>query len=66
MQRHDDLIKATLILISGGGSTIPSAQEGKSGSIYLVELISCLSHANAHAFHENPDCIYTELTFQNP
>ena len=28
--------------------------ERKSGSIYLVkELISCLSRANVHAFHEN-------------
>ena len=29
----------------------------------LKELISCFSHANVHAFHKNPDCIYTELTF---
>ena len=27
------------------------------------EFISCLSRANVRAFHENPDRIYTELTF---
>ena len=46
---------ATLIFISGRCS----AQEGKSGSIYLVELISCLSWARVVAIHGNPDhCIY--------
>ena len=38
------------------------AQEGKSGSIYLVKM----SPANASAFHKNPDRIYTELTLNNP
>ena len=30
-------------MFSGRGSAISSAEEGKSGSIYLVKLISCLS-----------------------
>ena len=30
------------------------------------ELLSCFSHAKKHDFHENPDHIYTELTFINP
>ena len=37
-----------------------------SGSIYLKELISCLSRANVCAFHENPDRLYTELAIINP
>ena len=31
-----------------------------------IELLSCFSHANKRDFHENPDHIYTELTFINP
>ena len=58
---------ATLLFISGCGSAISSAKEGKSGFIYnLVELISFLSRANVRAFHENPNRIHTELTFINP
>ena len=30
------------------------------------ELLSCFSHAKKRDFHENPDHIYTELTFINP
>ena len=30
------------------------------------ELLSCFSHANKRDFNENPDHIYTELTFFNP
>ena len=30
------------------------------------ELISFLSRANVHAFHENPNGLHTELTFINP
>ena len=30
------------------------------------ELLSCFSHANKRDFHENPDHIYTELSFINP
>ena len=55
----------TLIFISGRGSAISSAQKGKSGSIGK-ELLSCFSHAKKRDFHENPDHIYTELTFINP
>ena len=55
---------ATLIFISGCGSAISSAKEGKSGFIYnLVELISFLSRANVRAFHKNPNRIHTEVTF---
>ena len=58
---------ATLIFISGWGSAISSAKEGKSGFIYnLVELISFLSRANVRAFRENPNRMHTELTFINP
>ena len=58
---------ATSILISGRGSAISSAKQGKSGYIYnLVELISFLGRANMRAFHENPNHIHTELTFINP
>ena len=50
---------ATLIFISGCGSAISSAKEGKSGFIYnLVELISFPSRANVRAFHEIPT-VYT-------
>ena len=30
------------------------------------ELLSCFSHAKKRDFYENPDHIYTELTFINP
>ena len=53
----------TLIFISGRGSAISSAKEGKSGCIYnLVELTSFLDRANVH----DPNRIHTELTFINP
>ena len=40
----------------------------KETRFYIVgkDLINCVSRANVHAFHENPDCLYTELTFINP
>ena len=59
---------ATLIFISGRGSAISSAKQGKSGSIYnlVKNLISCLGRANVRAFHENPNRTHTELTFINP
>ena len=34
--------------------------------LFGKELISCLSRANVRAFHENPDRIYRELTFNDP
>ena len=40
------------------------AIEGKSGSIYLVQLISCLSCANVCAFNGNPDR-YIDLLLHN-
>ena len=61
---------ATLICISGSGSAISSAKEGKSGFIYnLVQciwLISFLGRANVRAFDEKPNRIHTELTCINP
>ena len=54
---------ATLIFISGCGSAISSAKEGKSGFIYII---SFLSRANVRAFHENPYHTHTELTLINP
>ena len=54
---------ATLMFISGHGSAISSAKQGKPVSI---ELISCLGRANGHAFHENINRIHTELSFINP
>ena len=47
---------ATLIFISGCGSAISSAKEGKSGFIYnLVKSKSAFfGRANVRAFHENP------------
>ena len=54
---------ATFIFISGRGSAISSAKEGKSGSTYkLVKNY----RAKVRAFHENPNRIHTELTFINP
>ena len=53
---------AALIFISGRGSAITSAKEGKSG---FTHIISFLGRANMHAFYENPNCIHTELTFVN-
>ena len=47
---------ATLIFISGRGSAISSAKQGKSGSIYNL--------VNVRAFNENHN--RTELTFINP
>ena len=34
--------------------------------LFGKELISCLSRANVHAFNENPDRIYSELSLINP
>ena len=53
--------RATLIFISGCGLAISSVQEGKSCSIYLV-----FEPVNVRVFHENPNSLYTELTFINP
>ena len=55
---------ATLIFISGRGSAISSAKEGKSGFIYNFgkELISFLDRTNVRAFHENPNRMHTGLT----
>ena len=53
---------ASLIFISGCGSAISSAKDGKSGFIYNF----FLSRANVRAFHENPNRIHTELTFIKP
>ena len=52
---------ATLIFISGHGSAISSAKEGKSGCIYNLVKSACVS-----AFHENPNRIHAERTFINP
>ena len=56
----------TLIFISGRGSALSSAQKGNQVLSIGKELLSCFSHANKRDFHENPDHIYTELTFINP
>ena len=52
---------ATLIFISGCGSAISFAKEGKSGLIYKL-VKSFLSRANVRVFHENPN----RITFINP
>ena len=57
--RLDNTAVMTLIFQSGRGW----AQEGKSCSICLLKLISCLSCANVHAFHGNPD-LYIYLTLE--
>ena len=59
---------ATLIFISGRGSAISSAKEGKSGSIYnlVKSLIGFLNRAKVRALNENPNRILTKLTFINP
>ena len=59
---------ATLIFISGRGSAISSAEQGKSGSIYnlVKNNLVVLGRTNVRAFHENPNRIDTELTFINP
>ena len=46
---------ATLIFISGRGSAISSAKEGKLSFIYNL--------VNVRAFHVNPNRIHTELIF---
>ena len=56
----------TQIFISGRGSAISSAQKGNQVLSIGKELLSCFSHAKKRDFHENPDHIYTELTFINP
>ena len=48
---------ATLIFISGRGSTFSSAKEGDSGFIYNL-----VKNSNVRAFHEK----HTEPTFINP
>ena len=53
----------TLIFISGRGSSISSAKQGKSGFSYNLVMND---RGNVRAFHENPYCIHTELTFINP
>ena len=59
---------ATLIFISGRGSAISFALEGKSGFIYnLVKSQYCfLGRANVRCFHKSSDRIYTDLTCINP
>ena len=54
---------ATLVFISGRGSAILPAKQGKS---VFKELISFLGRANVRTFHKNPNRIHTELTFVNP
>ena len=55
------------MFISGRDSTISSAKEGNSGSIYnLVKSWRVVWAANVRAFHEHPNRIRTELTFINP
>ena len=41
-------------------------KKGKQVLSIGKELLSCFSHANKRDFNENPDHIYTELTFINP
>ena len=50
---------ATLIFISGYGSAISSAKEGKSGFIY--NLVKSKSVFLGRSIHENPNRIHTEL-----
>ena len=53
-----------LIFISGRGSAISSAKEGKSG--YIYHLAKSLGRANVRAFHKDPNHNHTEPTFINP
>ena len=58
---------ATLIFISGRGSAISSAKEGKLGSIIIWKRVNkLLGRANVRVYHESPDRIYTDLTCINP
>ena len=60
-------VKATtLIFISGCGSAISFAKEGKSGLLIKSRVNKLLGRANVRAFHEKPYRIHTELTFINP
>ena len=52
----------TLIFISGRGSAILTAKQGKSGS----KINKVYELANVRAFHENLNRIHTEITFINP
>ena len=40
---------ATLIFISGRGSAIPSAKEGKSGKIYILSICFWATQTGVHA-----------------
>ena len=52
----------SFIFISGRGTAISSAKQGKSGSIYnLVTNKKVVLAAQTCVFHENPNCIQTEL-----
>ena len=60
---------ATLIFISGRGSAISSAKEGKSGYIYnLVKSLTAFwaSQTCVHFIKILSVYIYTELTYINP
>ena len=58
---------ATLIFISGIGSAISSAKQGKSGSIHnLVKNKLVVWATKTCMHHENPNRKHTELTFINP
>ena len=57
---------ATLIFISGCAAAISSAKEGTSGLFIIWKIVRFLSRTKVRAFHENPNCIHTELTFINP
>ena len=56
----------TLIFICGRGQLFHLLKKGNQVLSIGKELLSCFSHAKKRDFHENPDHIYTELTFINP
>ena len=56
----------TLIFISGRGSWFHLLKKGNQVLSIGKELFSCFSHAKKRDFHENPDHIFTELTYINP
>ena len=56
----------TLISIYGRGRLFHLHKKGNQVLSIGKELLSCFSHATKRDFHENPDHIYTELTFINP
>ena len=59
-------VKAVTLIYLGVVRLFHLLKKGNQVLSIGKELLNCFSHAKKRDFHENPDHIYTELTFINP